>query len=159
MADWDKIRKEYIKDDSMSYRKLAAKYGVSRTAIEGRSKAEGWIKKRSQKKARAVAKVVETLAVREAAVDCSVWDAADLLLGAYRSSLELAMTMGMTPDALQKFSGALRNIQMVLDSKPKELDIEEQRARIDKLRQETAQQSEEKSITVMMEGGIEDYAG
>lgn len=45
--DWQAIKTEYITTDT-SYRKLAAKYGVSYTAIGDKSRKEGWVEKRQQ---------------------------------------------------------------------------------------------------------------
>ena len=43
--DWRTIRKEYITDESSSYRKLAKKYGISLTAITNKAKQENWVEK------------------------------------------------------------------------------------------------------------------
>lgn len=47
MADWLKIKTEYITTDT-SYRKLAEKYGVSRVQIGSVGKEEGWVELKRQ---------------------------------------------------------------------------------------------------------------
>ena len=46
----------------------------------------------------------------------------------------------ISPNAAMQFASAIRSIKAVLD-RPSEMDLEEQRARIEKLRQETARAS------------------
>ena len=47
MADWQKIKTEYITTDP-SYRKLAQKYGIDSAVIGRRAKSEEWVKLRQQ---------------------------------------------------------------------------------------------------------------
>lgn len=42
MADWEKIKAEYITNANTSYRKLAEKYGVHYKTISSKGKDEGW---------------------------------------------------------------------------------------------------------------------
>lgn len=67
--DWNAIRAEYI-GGGISQRKLAEKYGLSRTAIQQRSKVEGWTKKREKAQAEAVSNVIRKTA--SAAADNAV---------------------------------------------------------------------------------------
>ncbi len=61
MIDWSAIKTEYITDPTVSYRKLAQKYGVSYQAICHRSKDEGWIALREQHANRTVTKAVNRI--------------------------------------------------------------------------------------------------
>ena len=45
MADWKKIKTEYITTET-SYRKLAQKYGLDQATIARRAKKEGWVSNR-----------------------------------------------------------------------------------------------------------------
>lgn len=78
--DWDKIRKEYIADESTSYRKLAAKYGVKDYVIYRRGHAEGWPALRKQCVDETIAKAVEKISQNRANKLDSVMDAADQLI-------------------------------------------------------------------------------
>lgn len=41
-VDWLEVRKEYLSDDTTSYRLLAKKYGVSKETLQKRATREGW---------------------------------------------------------------------------------------------------------------------
>ena len=59
-VNWHKIRAEYI--SGVSQRKLAEKYGVSRTAIEQRCMKEKWTAERKKAKTRIQEKVIQKTA-------------------------------------------------------------------------------------------------
>lgn len=63
--DWRKIKREYITTDT-SYRKLCEKYGVNRRTLEDRASKEGWVDLRRQRRGKAVAKIIDSCADREA---------------------------------------------------------------------------------------------
>ena len=87
MADWKKIKTEYITTDT-SYRKLAQKYGVSYQAICHRSKEEGWIADREQHMNKTVSKAVDKIGSKKADKMSRIDDLADKLL----EKLEQAIT-------------------------------------------------------------------
>lgn len=58
--DWNAIRAEYI--SGVSSRKLAEKYGVSRTCILRKCKAEQWTKSRDEARAKATEKAIQKTA-------------------------------------------------------------------------------------------------
>ena len=78
--DWDKIREEYIADESTSYRKLAAKYGVGFNALSRRAREEGWPELRQQCVDETITKTVEKISQNRANKLDSVMDAADQLI-------------------------------------------------------------------------------
>lgn len=53
MCDWEAVQAEYI-TSNIGLRELARKYGVSRPAVENRSRKEGWVAKRKAFKQEAV---------------------------------------------------------------------------------------------------------
>lgn len=65
MIDWNTIKTEYITTDT-SYRKLAEKYGISRSAVEKQGQKEGWRAMRIQHQGRTVAKAVNRISDRQA---------------------------------------------------------------------------------------------
>lgn len=157
MADWAKIKKEYIKG-GISYRDLAKKYQVSMRTLGDRAKAEGWVNLREQARDKAVTKMIETVADRNARIDTSIYDAAMLLLDAYCRSIQAASEAEIPPSMLKDYGAALKNIQAVLE-RPTELDIKEQVARIEKLRKDAKMDDESnEAIVVQMSGELEDYA-
>ena len=58
--DWNAIRADYI--SGVSSRKLAEKYGVSRTCVLRKCKAEQWTKSRNEAKAKATEKAIQKTA-------------------------------------------------------------------------------------------------
>ena len=62
----------------------------------------------------------------------------------------------MTPTAASNYSNALKNIKEIQMIRTAE-DLEEQRARIEKLRREAAKEDRSSTITVTMEGDIGTY--
>ena len=86
--DWNKIRNEYIADESSSYRKLAKKYGVSLTAITKRSKEEDWIGQRKQLKDKTITKSIESLSQKTADKLSRVSDLTDKLLDKLEKAIE-----------------------------------------------------------------------
>ena len=139
MADWNKIRAEYIRGDT-SHRLLAEKYGVSKSAIAARCKKEKWLELRGQKQTKTNAKLVDIAADKQA-------EAADVIFSA---ALELARKVSKTirehpeflPADANGYSAALERCKRICDIKS-DTDIAEQQARIDKLRKEAQTGSEE----------------
>ena len=77
--DWQAIKTEYITTKT-SYRKLAAKYGVSATAIANKSKAENWLEQREQFLNKTFTKTVEVASNKQADRMARIMDASDRLL-------------------------------------------------------------------------------
>ena len=156
--DWDAIRNEYIMTQ-ISQRDLAAKWGVSYRTLSKRSINEGWVDLRCQACKDRVAKSVEKIAEQQADVDSQVHDAALELLTAFRSSVAAAAETIMPPSMLKDYASALSSIQKTLRFGQTELDIQEQKARIEKLRREALEDdSSDSEITVILEGGLDEYA-
>ena len=153
--DWNAIKKEYL-TTSVSQRALAKKYKVSLNAIKRRSTGEGWVAARAQISHETTTKLVDKTS--------------DLASEAKALLYETAMEMIRQLNALAKdgaydgnlkprdVTGAMKDCRDILDLKS-DIDIEEQRARIDKLRREAQEEKNEpKSITVTIEGGGEGWA-
>ena len=79
MADWKKIKTEYITTDT-SYRKLAQKYGIHYKTISDRGKAEGWVELRSQHRDKTLTKFMEKSSEKQADKMARIDDLADQLL-------------------------------------------------------------------------------
>ena len=157
MADYAKMRKEYIKG-GISYQKLADKYGVPFGTLKRIARDEKWGEQREQVKQKTMKKTVEAIAAQTADVDSSIHDAAMALLDAFNVSVQGAG--GLNAKQLRDYGAALKSIQDVLTNGPSELDIREQEARIEKLRREAEKSDSAGSgqVTVQMEGDIDGFA-
>ena len=79
MADWNKIKTEYITTDT-SYRKLAQKYGVNSTTIAKRAGKEDWVSQRNQQASKTLSRTLAADSKRKADRMARIQDATDLLL-------------------------------------------------------------------------------
>jgi len=151
----DKAKHDYIAGLG-SYRALAAKYGISLKTLSMTAKAEGWVELRRQTRLKAATKVMDAVSDRDAAVQISIYDVADRLLGKIDSMAGKELTAKM----IRELTAALKDIKDIKHLRS-ELDIQEQQARIDKLRKE-AERSEQDSgteLVVTIEDGGMDYGG
>ena len=155
MADWKKIKAEYITTDT-SYRKLADKYGVDQATIARRAKKHDWVSKRQHHADKTQAKILTADTQKKVDRVGRLMTVADKLL----KKVELAVDQEgpISAGAIKNLSDALKNIretQMIRS----EQDIREQEARIAKLQMEAQEVDNDKSsITIKLEGGLSDYA-
>lgn len=142
MADWAKIKAEYIRDQSASYRKLAKKYNVSRGVLEKTAKREKWVELRGQKVVKAAAAVVDACATKEAEKAIRIYEVADALLDRIKAKIAEG---DLDSKDMRSLSGALRDIAAVKGLQT-EADKREQEARIAKLRREAEKGENENSV-------------
>ncbi len=154
MADWKKIEAEYITTDT-SYRKLAHKYGLNQATIAQKAKAEDWVGKRKQQASTAQAKILEKDINKKVDRATRLKTVADKLLDKVEALV--ADDDYLSATAIKNLSDALRNIKEAQMIRTQE-DIDEQRARITKLQNEAHKVDSEKSITITLEGSLNDYA-
>ena len=155
--DWKKARREYLAG-GVSYKYLADKYGVSESYIAKISKKENWRSLRAERVEKECRKVADSIATERAAADSLVFHTAVQLLEAIQGSVTaLTQDGALFPRSAKEFSDAVRSLQQVLDSKPTELDIEEQKARIEKLRHDYLEKNKGGSVEVILGGGLEEY--
>ena len=156
MADWQKIKTEYITTDT-SYRKLAQKYGVHYNAIANRAKQEDWISQRNRFCDRTVTKTVTAISNKQVDRAAKLVEVSDLLLAKVKSLVEDNPELLITPQNLKNLSGVLKDIkevQMIRSQK----DLEEQDARIAKLRREAEGEDDDNEIQVVITGKAKEYA-
>ena len=79
MADWNKIKTEYITTDT-SYRKLGEKYGIHYKVISEKGKDEKWVELRSQHRDKTLTKALEADSRKTVDRLTRIQDATDLLL-------------------------------------------------------------------------------
>ncbi len=155
MADWQNIKTEYITTKT-SFRKLADKHGLNKDTIWKKAKDEGWEDLRRQHIDSTQTKILD--ADTELKVDRAVRlnTVADKLLEKVEQWVEMGEPISAT--AIKNLSDAIKNIKEVQMIRTAE-DIEEQKARIAKLRKEAEQEDQaNKEIKVTMDGGIEVYS-
>ena len=149
MADWKAIETEYITTDT-SYRKLADKYGIDQATISRKAKKDGWVSKRQHHLSETQAKVLA--ADTEEKVDrvTKLMTVADKLLKKVEMFVEGDDLI--SPTSAKNLSDALKNIKEVCMVRSLE-DIEEQKARIAKLRKEAEKEEKNTDVTIVIEGG------
>lgn len=152
--DWKKIKAEYIAGGT-SYRKLAEKYGVPRSNIERRAKAEKWTKLRGQAEGKAEAKIIEKVSKKQAAKADKIVDVADMLLDKITELVAVGVT---DTQGLKHLTSALKDLKEIKGFKS-EADMREQEARIAKLVKEaTATDDTTNEISITIEGGESSWA-
>ena len=152
MADWQAIKTEYITTDT-SYRKLAEKYGVSRVQIGNVGAEEKWVELRRQYLDDTLTKTVDTISSQQVDRAANLIYVADLLLAKVKTLVESNQELLVLPQNIKHISGVLKDIkeiQMIRSDK----DLEEQDARIAKLRKEADKdEKQDRDVTITISGG------
>lgn len=154
-ADWKAIETEYI-TTATSYRKLADKYGIDQATISRKAKKEDWVSKRQHHVSDTQAKILTADTEEKVDRASRLMTVADKLL----EKVELYVDGSdlLTPNSAKNVSDALKNLKEVFMVRTLE-DIEEQKARIAKLRREAEKEDNGKSsITITLEGELSEYA-
>lgn len=153
-ADWARIEAEYITNPDTSYRKLAKKYGLNQATIAQKAKADDWASKRKQQASTTQALILEADINTKVDRAARLTSVADKLL----ERVEQLVTNEdrLTATAIKNLSDAIKNIKDAQMIRSQE-DIEEQKARIEKLRREADREDKNTSITINLEG-VGDYA-
>jgi tRNA-dihydrouridine synthase len=153
-ADWAKIEAEYITTET-SYRRLAEKYRVDQATIARKAKKEDWVSKRQQHISTTQAKIIAADAQQKVDRASRLKSVADKLLDRVEDIVEY--DQHLTASAIKNLSDALKNIKEAQMIRTAE-DIEEQQARIAKLKKEVQDDDKTKTITVTLEGDLSRYA-
>ena len=157
MADWQKIKTEYITTDT-SYRKLAEKYGVHYNAIANRSKQEGWISQRNQYCDSTVTKTVDAISNQQVDRATNLISVSDLLLAKVKSLLETDAGVLSDTQSMKHISGVLKDIKEIQMIRS-DADMREQEARIKKLQKEAEQEDTNTEVVITFgSGGKKEWA-
>ena len=141
MPDFKRIKAEYIRGGT-SYRKLAAKYGVSLSSVTRRAIGEKWADLRKQSETKANAKIVESVASRSAKRAEMFDSIADKLLKMISDGIDDgSLAVAVAGRGYRDITGALKDLREIKGLKA-ELDMQEQIARIEKLRRESTTEEE-----------------
>ena len=155
MADWKRIKAEYIAGGT-SYRKLAEKYGVSRSKLQAKATSEKWVDLKSQTQAKTESKIVESISDQEAKKAVDIIDVADRLL---EKATELMEDMVFDTQSFKQLTSALKDLKEIKGYKSAK-DLEEQEARIKKLRREAERDDDTTDgIEVIFNAGPEEWSG
>ena len=146
MADWQKIKTEYITTDT-SYRKLAQKYGLDQATIAQRGKKEDWVGIRKQKASETQAKIIDAVEGRKVDRATRLQSVADKLLDKVEALVETGDPMYMNSQAMKHISGVLKDIKEIHMIKS-EADLREQEARIKKLQKEAEQEDTNTEVVI-----------
>jgi len=155
MPDWKKIKAEYVSTD-VSYRKLAEKYSVSPSTLYHRFKREKWADLRKQKNSNFDAKIVESVASQDAKRVVNIQTVADVLLQKIEDGV-LDGSLIIDSQSIRQITASLKDLRDIKGCKS-ELDMQEQIARIDKLRKEAQIEQANKDIRVVIESELDDFA-
>ena len=153
MADWKKIKTEYITTDT-SYRKLAEKYGISYQAICRRSKAERWGEQHEQHMNKTVTKTIEAISNKQVDRAANLISVADQLLAKVKNLVESDAGCLIDTQSLKHISGVLKDIKEIQMIRS-DADMREQEARIANLRKQ-AEKEDDNNTEVTITFGSED---
>ena len=151
--DWKRIKAEYIAGGT-SYRKLAEKYGVSRTTLERKAKDEKWTELRRQTEGKAEAEIVDKVSRKQAKTADKIISVADRVLARIEDILEYVQdTQG-----IKHITSALKDLKEIKGFKS-DADMREQEARIRNLeKQAEDDNNNDNEIKVTIEGDLEIYS-
>ena len=158
-AQWERIRDDFIAT-GQSYRELAEKYGVGLSTLKRRAAAEKWVAARAVVADAVILEPAETGTSTDTVGDLSI--ITDLKRERYQKFMEITDAMMdriqdaltspavISPYSLKLLASALRDLREMQGLNKTALDIEEQQARIAKLRSEihTVESPEDQAIVV-----------
>ena len=155
MADWQKIKTEYITTDT-SYRKLGEKYGVTYSVIGERARTEGWVEQREQFRNKTLTKCVNAISNKQVDRTANLISVADQLLAKVKSLLETDAEVLIDTQSMKHISGVLKDIKEIQMIRS-DADMREQEARIENLRRQAQKDDAGADVTVVIDDRVGDY--
>lgn len=147
MADWGKIKREYVTGD-ISYGALAKKYHIAKSQIGHRGADEKWVEEREQFRAELATKTAERITDQTAAAATKLLETAQLLMDRVA---EVSQEV-YDPRDLRALVAALKDLRDINGIKA-DMDLREQEARIEKLRKDAQREdSQQSGIVITLEG-------
>ena len=157
MADWKKIKTEYITTNT-SYRKLAEKYGISYQTICRRSQAEQWSEQREQHTNKTVTRTLDAISRKQVDRAAKLISVSDQLLDRVQELVEMGSELLVAPQNLKHISGVLKDIKEIQMIRS-DADLREQEARIKKLQKEAEQEDTNTEVVITFgAGGKKEWA-
>jgi transposase len=154
MPDFKKIKAEYIR--GVSYRRLADKYGVSFSTIQKVGAREKWTDLRKLSSRKADEKIALSVASQEAERVSGIETVADMLLQKICEGVKDG-TLIVDTQSIRHITSSLKDLRDIKGYKT-ELDMQEQMARIEKLRKDVEGDGADKEIKVTIGGDLEVYS-
>lgn len=154
MADWQSIKSEYITaSQKPSYRELAKKYGLNKDTIWKKAKDEDWDEQRRQHIDATQTKILMSDIEQKVSSAEKLNEATEMLLGNVVSLMKSREPDGLDTQEMKHISGVLKDVKEILMIKSKK-DLEEQDARIKKLRREAEkEENQSRDVTITIAGG------
>ena len=149
--DWKKLKREYIAG-GISYRKLAEKYGVSFSTLKEVAAKEHWRDAKVKCQAESTTKIIEIESDKQAERMRRLLTVSDKLLTAVEKAVDMfdVGELQLEKSALKSLSSTIKDIKDIQSIKSN-LDIEEQKARIENLkRQATSTTNDDKPSGVVL---------
>lgn len=153
--DYSKAKKDYISSNE-SCRVIAERYNIPYNTLARIMTKEKWAELRGQAIRESDKKVVSKIADKDAKRIDKIQDTADLLLDKIREGIE-ADLYTLNAQSVNSIACALGKLKDVKGLKS-DLDIQEQTARIDKLRKEALSEEANKDIKIVISGELEEYS-
>lgn len=161
-VDWNLIRTDYV-TTRCSYTDLAQKYNLNRTTIGVKAGKENWVQLREQHEANSLTRTVKEIEKNQSKRMTKLFDLTDKVLKTLLDAVE--GKDGDSAKALvlsdpKKITGAIKDIKDIYMLRSSR-DLEEQEARINKLRKDTEKADEDGSgveISFQAEEGQEEWA-
>ena len=152
MADWQKIKTEYITTDT-SYRKLGEKYGIHYKVISQKGKDEKWVELRSQHRDKTLTKALDRICEDKVDRAARLNSVAELLLERVERLLESDDKIAFDTQGMKHISGVLKDIKEIQMIRS-DADMREQEARIANLRKQAEkEENENRDVTITIAGG------
>ena len=152
MADWQKIKTEYITKGT-SYRKLAQKYGVGESTLFARASKEKWVEQKEQHQSKTVAKTLDAISDKQVDRATNLICVSDLLLAKVKSLLEGDAEVLSDTQSMKHISGVLKDIKEIQMIRS-DADMREQEARIANLRKQAEKdENQNRDVTITIAGG------
>ena len=143
--DWDALRLEYITDPDASYRRMAAKHGLSKNVISRRATQEQWPALRQERADARAREIEERLSVSLATEAETIVHAREQLA---QRALQ-AIAVAKTARDMQALANTLQILSRLAGLQPA-LDEQEQRARINSIEARVGVAEEIESAGVIM---------
>ena len=157
MADWNKIKTEYITKGT-SYRKLAQKYGVGESTLFTRASKERWVEQKEQHQSKTVAKTLDAISNKQVDRAANLISVSDLLLDKVKSLLETNAEVLADTQSMKHISGVLKDIKEIQMIRS-DADMREQEARIKKLQKEAEEEDTNTEVVITFgSGGKKEWA-
>lgn len=146
--NWNKIKTEYITDESSTYRGLAKKYGVGLSTITRRAKAEDWQGQRTQVEHKVNTKSLDAICDEQVKRATRLKTVADKLLAKIEAAVDDANMQEIlkSKQALKQLTGALKDIKDIQMIRS-DADVREQEARIKAL-EKNAEKGDDTTQTI-----------